>query len=853
MTNQLLARWLLLGEWRAQPVRAMVAVGAIALGVTLGFAIHLINASAFNEFSSAVKSLSGQSDLQVRGSSAFFDEQLFPLLAQHPDVALANPVLELNVALPGQTAPLKILGVDVFRAAHMTPDLIGVPAPERPFDALADDAVFLSPAALETLHVQPGAALPVRVGGATGPGIATLRVAGGLLHARSGQPLAIMDIGAAQWRFQRLGQLSRVELRLVTGIDRAAFKAELSEALERQFPGQFNVTESADQEARSANMSRAYRVNLSVLALVALFTGAFLVFSTQALSVIRRRSQFAMLRVLGWTQAQLLRQVLLEGAVLGVLGAGLGLAGGYAMAATALHFFGGDLGGGYFAGVKPGVQFAPLAACLFFVLGAGVALLGCAAPAWEAARASPAQALKSGSEETSLSALRNPWPAAAALALAALATQGPPLWNLPIFGYLSIALLLVGGIALMPRLAAGVFQWLSRRLGQGALGMHTPVPTLVLARLANAPGQAAIALGGVLSSFSLMVAMAIMVSSFRISVDQWLLHILPADLYARSAIGSDSGSLPPAAQNMVKAIPGIARADFLRAIALSFDPARPSVALIARPVDVRDPAQSMDIVGPILQPPAAGPLPVWVSEPVVDFYGFSLGKHIQLPLAGRLHECVVAGIWRDYARQAGAIQMRLSDYQAISGDLAISDMALWLQAGVTPARIIASIRRLPFGATLDFSEPGDLRALSLKIFDRSFAVTYLLEVIAIVIGLFGIAATFSAQTLARAKEFGMMRHIGVTRRQILAILALEGGLLTLIGIAAGFVLGWVISLILVFIVNPQSFHWSMQMHLPWGLLGSVALALLLASALTALASGRYALSGNAIRAVKEDW
>jgi putative ABC transport system permease protein len=125
--------------------------------------------------------------------------------------------------------------------------------------------------------------------------------------------------------------------------------------------------------------------------------------------------------------------------------------------------------------------------------------------------------------------------------------------------------------------------------------------------------------------------------------------------------------------------------------------------------------------------------------------------------------------------------------------------------------------------------------------------------VAIVIGLFGVAATFSAQTLARAKEFGMLRHIGVTRRQILTMLAAEGGLLTGLGIAVGFLLGASISLILVFIVNPQSFHWTMQLHVPWQGLAGVAMVLLISAALTALIAGKYAVSGAPVRAVREDW
>ena len=303
-----LSRWLLLGEWQAHKVQAFTAIISIALGVALGYAIHLINAAAFNEFSAAARSLSGQSDLQVRSAQSTFDESIYPLLARRTDVELANPVLEIDAALPGgdeerKRAPLKILGLDIFRASVMAPDLIGIPAEDKLFDILADDAIFLSPAAMEWLEVKQGDLLQLRVG--TQP--ITLRVAGGLARVRAGQRLAVMDVGAAQWRFQRLGQLSRIELKLVRGVDRGAFKTELAQELAAR--GHFLISETADQEVRVANMSRAYRVNLNMLAMVALFTGAFLVFSTQALSVVRRRHQFALLRVLGFTRSQLLRQI----------------------------------------------------------------------------------------------------------------------------------------------------------------------------------------------------------------------------------------------------------------------------------------------------------------------------------------------------------------------------------------------------------------------------------------------------------------------------------------------------------------------------------------------------------------
>jgi putative ABC transport system permease protein len=866
-----LRRWLLLGEWRAQPVRALVAIAAIAVGVSLGFAVHLINAAAFNEFSSAVKSLSGQADIQVTGREALFDETIYPWLARREGVENASPVLEVNASLPGRTEPLKIVGLDAMRAALISPDLIGVSSSQRLSDSFADDAVFLSPAALtwlglKTSATDDAAARPVPQPAAepnlqvlSGSRIIDLRVAGTIERARVGQRLGVMDLGAAQWRLGRLGQLSRIDLELKPGVNRDGFEAALAAELERRYPGRFSVGQPSDdnQNSRNDNLSRAYRVNLTVLALVALFTGAFLVFSTQALSVMRRRSQFALLRVLGVARGELLHQLLLEGACLGIVGALLGIVSAYGIAAAALHFFGGDLGAGYFSGVRPQVQFTPVAAVVYFALGVGVALLGCAVPAWEAARAAPATALKSGAGERALGHLSRTGPAIVCLALAALMTRAPPVAGLPIFGYLSIAVMLIGAIALMPQLAGFVFRlanriWLRRAQRHAAQRPPAAIPTLTLARLANASGQAGIALGGVLSSFSLMVAMAIMVASFRVSVDDWLLRILPADIYVRTASGGNTGSLGPSEQTALKAVHGIARVQFQRNLSVSLAPDRPPVALLAREVDPRDPGATMVLVGAPLAPPP-GRRAVWVSEAMVDIYHLAPGKLAELPLHGRLQSFFIAGVWRDYARQTGAVVLALDDYRALTGDMAASDAALWLAPGAAVDTVESRVKALPFGGSLELAAPTEIRALSLRIFDRSFAVTYVLEAIAIVIGVFGVGATFSAQTLARAREFGMLRHVGVTRGQILSILAIEGGALTALGIATGFGLGWLISLILVFIVNPQSFHWTMQLHFPWPLLGSVAAALLIASALTALLSGRQALSGGPIRAVREDW
>ena len=214
---------------------------------------------------------------------------------------------------------------------------------------------------------------------------------------------------------------------------------------------------------------------------------------------------------------------------------------------------------------------------------------------------------------------------------------------------------------------------------------------------------------------------------------------------------------------------------------------------------------------------------------------------------------MVTGVWRDYARQHGAIVIERESYVALSGDRRANDAALWLKPGADVAAATQALRALPGGGQLDINGPGEIRRASLAIFDRSFAVTYALEAVAVIVGLFGLSSSVGAIVLSRRREFGMLRHLGMTRRQIGAMLAAEGGLLAVLGVAVGLVLGAGISLILIHVVNRQSFNWSMDLHPPYGLLIGLSFILVFLAAITAWFSGREATGIGPVRAVKEDW
>ncbi|MEH3087879.1 MAG: FtsX-like permease family protein [Xylophilus ampelinus] len=897
-------------EARQHPWRHCAAVLAVALGVALAFSVHLINASALDEFSQAVRAVGGQPDLELRAVRETFDDRVFDAVARHPGVALAAPVLEIATlaeagarpapgeppapaagdspdgrgpaanasgpdrrpapgpgvradrdpaARPGAGArrtPIRVIGIDGLRARGIAPTLAPVALDGADRLALfAPDAVYLNAAARQALGLRDaqraGAALELQAG----PQMRPVRLAGTV--AAGGTPLAVMDIGAAQDLFDRVGRLTRIDLRLAAGTDRRRLLEEL-----RALPGwppDVAAAEPGDAAQRVGDLSRAYRVNLTVLALIALFTGAFLVYSVLALGIAQRARQFALLGVLGLTAPQRLRLVLAESMALGIAGSAAGIALGTGLAAAALRLLGGDLGGGYFQGVAPALQWNGAAALGYGALGVAAALAGGFFPARAAQRLPLAATLKGLGAGMGGRGAR--WLPAALLALGAAMAFAPPVAGIPLASYVSVGLLLVGGIAGLPWLIGVMLERLRPLVARRLL------PLLALERARRMRETAGVAVSGVVAALALAVALTVMVASFRDSVTDWLDAVLPAGLYVRGA-NAESAGFDPGFVQAVARLPGVERVETLRQQRLQLDPARPAVALLARPLD-RGAAQVLPMLdAPLPVPP--GRIGVYVSEAMVDLYGARPGTDFA-PLSqafgspaqaapGPPATFFVAGVWRDYVRQFGAVAIDRADFERLTGDRDANDLALWLAPGASEDGVRRAVRALAAqraGAAsadlIEFASAQALRANSLRIFDRSFAVTYWLQAVAVGIGLFGVAASFGAQVLARRKEFGLLAHLGLTRQQILAVVAGEGAAWTGAGAVAGLLLGLAVSVVLVAVVNPQSFHWTMDLRVPVGRLLAVALAVVAAGTLTARVAGGAAAGRDAVMAVKEDW
>jgi putative ABC transport system permease protein len=853
---------LISAQVREQPVRLAVTVLAIALGVALGAAVYLVNSSALNEFGLATKKLVGEADIIVRGPRDGFAESLYTTFARDRAVDVASPVLELEAALPGRRETLKVLGLDPFRAAALQPALLGEIGAGI-FDLFKSNGIFLSASAAADLQLARGDSLEVMSGSA----VKRLRVLGILSSATYSQALGVMDIASAQWVFDKIGRLNRIDLRLRPGTSVDAYRRVLATRLPA---GVLAVAPEVERD-RAVTVTRAYRVNLNMLALVALWTGAFLVFSTQSLAVLRRRRSLALLRALGVTRLELERALVGEGAALGVAGSLLGVLLGVLIASLLLRALTGDLGNGQLRSAGVGLYAAGLPLLGFFLIGTVVSSVGAWLPARSAARQSPARALKGGDVDYGVIAQRSWIVGGGLLVSGGLLARLPPVHGLPLFGYAAIGALLFGAVLLVPVLTVKILRVAPKT--------NRVVLDTAVAQLRENVGLSTLSLASVIVSFSLMVAMAIMVFSFRVSFEHWLGKLLPADLQLREPQGNDTAYWSNAEQATMAAVPGIARIEFRRTQQILLDANRPAVALIARGANAKQAADELPMV--VTQAPAGGAAdgatvigtgsaadrgsdaatpgvppttPVWVSEAMQDLYGLRVGGTLRVPLGGAVREFRIVGVWRDYARTFGAVVIPRPDYIAATGDHSATEASVWLDGSVPASTVETGLRAVfATGDAPEMLTSTAIRERSLQIFDRAFAITYALEAIAVIIGLTGVSFAASSTALARRAEFGMLRHIGMLRRQVIGVLAGEGFLMSVFGVLYGLTLGLVLSLVLVYVVNRQSFNWSIDLAVPVWQLGVLSAMLVAAAALTALWSGRAATSQDAVRAVREDW
>jgi putative ABC transport system permease protein len=843
-----LLSWFILRRLRLEAPRTALTVAGVALGVAVVLAIRLANASALGGFSAALDVVAGKTSLEVVGVGTGVDEARLAALGWLRAWGDVSPVIEseaLALVAESRAEAVRVLGVDVLREQPFREyQLIDIGDGKTARTAQGLLSLLVDPASIIVTErfarrhgLAPGSTLRLAIGDRVRPfNIRGLLRDEGPARVVDGN-FVLMDIAAAQLAFDRLGRVDRVDVRLAdpSRLD------EAERAIGARLPAGISVQRPARRGQQVEQMLAAFQFNLSALSYVALLVGLFLLYNTVATSVIARRSEIGVLRALGTRRGTVLSLFLAEGALLSLAGCALGIPLGYAMARVAIGLTSSTVTTLY---VSQAVGVPMLGAWdIALALGIGVplSLVAAVAPALEASRVSPLSAVRDVREEGEG---RRTWRwsvgGLVCLAGAALAAQAGPVGGLPLFGFAAALLVVFGLAALVPatlafgtRLAAGRA---SRWLGVEGLLAH--------ANLASALPRLSVSVAALAVSLSMLVAIAVMIGSFRETVIYWVGQTLQADLYVATARRSNLDAQATISAELEDAIarhPEVAAVDRFRALSVPFR----DRLIVLGSGDFRVLLEHGGLVfkapadGRAALASAVGRDAVVVSEALSIRFGVRVGETIVVPTPSGPRGFQVAAVYYDYSTDRGVVVMDRATFTRHFGDQRPTSLSVYLKPGAEPEAVRARLMAdLGSSHRLFVHSNTTLRAEVLRIFDATFAVTWGLEAVAIVVAVLGITATLVTLMLERRRDLALLRVIGADLGQVRRMVVIEAGMLGAASQILGGLTGLVLAVILIYVINVQSFGWTIQFHVPVVFLAQAMALVLIATTLAGLYPAR---------------
>jgi putative ABC transport system permease protein len=821
-------------------MRTALSLLSVALGVGVVLAIQLANRAAIGSFQDSLREVSGSTNLSILAPNGI-DELLLPRLTEllGPEVKI-SPVLESTAIVASSREIVHVLGVDVLQDR---PFRDATPSGTSPRDfllLLADPrSVVVGENFAGRYGLQPGSKISLLVNDRqdeyTVRGILAPQGAGKALAGN----LVLMDIAAAQMAFGRLGKLDRLDLI----VPPEKFETVQSH-LARQLPAGLRVERPEARAEQTDKMLRAFRWNLVALSYVSLVVGAFLIYNTVAVSVVRRRGEIGTLRALGATRGEVLGLFLTEALLLGVFGGLLGIGVARLLAQWALRLVSATVTTLYLPSSPAALQWTWDLALEAVLIGAVAAVISALPPALEATGILPAEALQQGAHEhrRRLAIRRYSATGALALALAAGAAMLPPVYGLPLFGYLSVLLVIAGFALLMPLLLSLFTRSLERPL-RALLGIEG---SLAARGLAASPARISILTMALATAVAMMSSVAIMVGSFRQTVEVWTAQTLRADLFVKPAAqvaGSHSAIIPPEAIEIVRATPGVEAVDAFRGVETVYQGNRVLLGSGDWPTLMRygnllflDGRSSQEVLS------GDSSRSVVVSEPFATHYGIRRDQQIELDTPSGKLPFRVAGIYYDYSNDRGTVVLDRRVFRELFQDDSASNLAVYLTPGADADQVSALLwQRLGAeGYQFLITPNARLQAAVLRVFDRTFAITYALEAVALLVAALGIANALLAWVIERRRELGILRVLGASRDQLRKMILTDSALVGLLGIFSGGCMGLLLSVILIFTINKQSFGWTIQFSLPGTFLALASLAILAVTVLAGLYPARVA-------------
>lgn len=856
-------RWLLLPRLARERGRASLTVLGVALGVSVFVAIRLASGSALASFRDTVDAVSGRATLEVAATGDGFDEALYARIRREPGVRAAAPIVEVRAlaaagrvrrgesrdVAPGQRAgfdeTMLFLGVDPFaeppfaRFAERR-DSTGADLFLR---LLAEPrTVLVTRAFASRLGLHDRDTITVLASGAAVP-LEIVRVLDDPeLQQAMGGNLAIADLATVQEVFARRGRLDRVDLI----VDPTA-RDRVQRSLASWLPAAARAEVPRARTRQVENLVEAFALNLLALSFIALFVSAFLVFNAVALAVVRQRREIGVWRSLGVTRGEVARVFVAEGALLGLVGGVLGAGLGALLANAALAQVGRTLTALYLVAQANRLWLDPGTLLTGVAIGVGTAMLSALAPALEAAGTPPAATLREGSllEARHHGYGRLALAGAGALVLAAAVALWTHVARAPLGGFVTAFLVLAAfslAAPLATRWAARAADRPARRLGVAA--------TLGVRAVHDAAARASAVVAALMVAVGMLVALTVMIGSFRRTVDRWITQTLRGDLYVETVghrASQRATALPPEFVAALREVPGVAAVDTYRATSISLGDRLAYVVGIELAVQ-RDRGQ-LEFVGGedphrVLERARTGN-GVIVTESFAHRFRVRAGDRVRLPAARGEVTLPVEGVFYDYSVDAGAVLMDRALYARLWDEDRTESLAIYLQPHASPDSIRAAVLRLAGPERwLHVTPNRALRERVLTVFDETFRITWVLQAIAVIVSVLGVVSTLTTLVLQRRRELATLRAVGARRGQIRTLVLTESALLGVTGALLGCAAGFLLALVLVHVINRQFFGWSIQLHLdPRVFLGAVLL-LTATATLAGLLPARLATSAK---------
>jgi putative ABC transport system permease protein len=818
---------------RREPTRTALTAAAVALGVAVVLAIELAGGAAAGSFRASVESLTGEADFEVTATGGV-PPAVLTRIDTLPYAFESRPRVEDYATIVGSGKTVPLIGVDLLKN-----EPAGSGGDSNAFQR--DDSVWAG----DGLGVRAGDTLKLLVNDKSSQFIVR-----GVLGKGSGEAL-VMDLAPATRVLGRNGSLDRILVQAPPGRSIEQWEAVLRKAL----PAGVTVARQGTRTDENRRMLRAFRWNLRVLSYIALVVGAFLIYNTISISVVRRRTEIGIVRALGAQRGQVLMAFLGEAVCFGLIGGLVGIALGRVMAEGAVKLVAATVESLYVSSRPGPIALTWQVALLSCLTGIGVAVGSALAPAWEAAQVVPVEAMARGRREhqVRLHKLRGLLFAGILAAASWLASKQPAWDGEPIFGYVATVLLIGASTlaipALVALLASASATFLGRLLGVEAM--------LASRSLAGSLRRTSVLVGALSTAVAMMVAVGIMVGSFRETVLVWMGDRLQADIYLRPAVPQATDRHPTMSADVIerlRRLPQVAAVDPFRAYDISYQ-GWPAIlgagdsAVAAkysrRPfLSGEDPKKETEQL-------TSGDNAI-VSEPFANKHHVHRGDVLDLPLAGHRVRLKVVGIYYDYSSERGYVIVDRGTLLKYLPDPAPSNVAVYLKPGVPVEEGRHAVEAALAGRRVLAFSNRTLRAEAIKIFDRTFAITYALEAIAVFVAVMGIAGALLALVIDWRREFGLLRFLGGAAGQVRRIILFEAGLLGLLSNIAGLILGAFLSLLLIYVINKQSFGWTIQFHWPTEMLLAALSVVYVATVLAGLYPARMAMRLNPIEVVHEE-